>query len=79
MNKYPIISILILALLFPTLALNNGAALLPPLIVSTEALGCDINEVNIRQLMDQIIGMGLEKIGFRYVLIADCWQVRDWQ
>jgi alpha-galactosidase len=78
MTTYPITSILLLTLLYPTLALDNGAALLPPLIVSTEALGCDINEVNIRQLIDQIIGMGLEKIGFRYVLIADCWQVRDW-
>ena len=43
MPIYPKLPILLLAIASNVMALDNGAALLPPLIVSTESLGCDIN------------------------------------
>jgi hypothetical protein len=38
----------LLFLLFSACSLDNGAALLPPLIISTEKMGCQVNEVSAR-------------------------------
>lgn len=66
---------LVLLLISPAWTLDNGAALLPPLVVTTQLLGCNINENSLRNIIDQIIELGLKRAGFDHLLIYDCWQV----
>ena len=35
--------------------------------------GCEINETLIRSTADKILELGLDKLGYRYVNIDDCW------
>lgn len=65
----------LLFLLFSACSLDNGAALLPPLIISTEKMGCQVNEVSARNQIDQMVNTGLVRLGYKYLLIQDCWQV----
>ena len=42
---------------------------------SWNVLGCDLlNEENIKKQTDALISNGLDKLGFKYILIDDCWQ-----
>lgn len=34
---------------------------------------CDINEDKIKVAADKIVELGLDKLGYKYVNIDDCW------
>ncbi|MER6756270.1 ricin-type beta-trefoil lectin domain protein [Micromonospora echinofusca] len=55
-------------------ALNNGVARTPPMGWNTwNTFGCNINETLIRQMADSIVANGLRDLGYRYVVVDDCW------
>lgn len=37
--------------------------------------GCDINETVIKQTADRIVELGLNKKGYVYINVDDCWQI----
>ena len=64
----------ILLLASETLALDNGLGLTPQMgWNSWNKFGCNINENLIKQTADKIVEMGLDKLGYKYVNIDDCW------
>lgn len=68
--------VLLLSILFlVVLTIDNGAALLPPLALSTRNAGCKIDEFMIKNQISQLVSLGLAKLGYKYLLIEDCWQV----
>ena len=56
--------ILLLALVCLAVALDNGAASRPPFVISTQQMGCDINEELVRREIDAMVSSGLTTIGF---------------
>lgn len=62
-------------ILFSVVALDNGAAIFPPLIITTAKLGCQINEVIVKNQLEQMVTSGLVRLGYKYFLLQDCWQV----
>src|SRR4051812_14101785 len=55
-------------------ALNNGGARTPPMgWNSWNTFGCNINEVLIRQQADALVSSGMRDLGYRYVVVDDCW------
>ncbi|MDI6098876.1 ricin-type beta-trefoil lectin domain protein [Actinoplanes sp. NEAU-A12] len=55
-------------------ALDNGVARTPPMgWNSWNAFGCNINETLIRQMADAIVSSGMRDLGYRYVVVDDCW------
>ncbi|GAA1033351.1 ricin-type beta-trefoil lectin domain protein [Virgisporangium ochraceum] len=55
-------------------ALNNGVARTPPMgWNSWNTFGCNINEALIRQQADALVSSGLRDLGYRYVVVDDCW------
>ncbi|MEI7528253.1 MAG: glycoside hydrolase family 27 protein [Elusimicrobiota bacterium] len=60
----------------PASALDDGQALTPPMgWNSWNKFGCDVNETVIRQAADAMADSGMQRAGYRYVLIDDCWQL----
>jgi alpha-galactosidase len=62
------------------LALNNGLGLTPQMgWNSWNKFGCNISEDIIRKTADAIVANGLDKVGYTYVNIDDCWllEARD--
>ncbi|SBT66005.1 alpha-galactosidase [Micromonospora sediminicola] len=58
----------------PARALDNGVARTPPMGWNTwNTFGCNINETLIRQTADAIVANGLRDLGYRYVVVDDCW------
>ncbi|NGM13179.1 glycoside hydrolase family 27 protein [Verrucosispora sioxanthis] len=58
----------------PAQALNNGVARTPPMGWNTwNTFGCNINETLIRQMADAIVNHGLRDLGYKYVVVDDCW------
>ncbi|MEH0974581.1 ricin-type beta-trefoil lectin domain protein [Micromonospora sp. CPCC 205546] len=58
----------------PAQALNNGVARTPPMGWNTwNTFGCSINETLIRQMADSIVTNGLRDLGYKYVVVDDCW------
>ncbi|MEW2380038.1 ricin-type beta-trefoil lectin domain protein [Micromonospora sp. NPDC047812] len=58
----------------PAHALNNGVARTPPMGWNTwNTFGCSINETLIRQMADSIVTNGLRDLGYKYVVVDDCW------
>lgn len=58
----------------PAQALNNGVARTPPMGWNTwNTFGCNIDETLIRQMADSIVANGLRDLGYRYVVVDDCW------
>ncbi|MBO4206996.1 glycoside hydrolase family 27 protein [Micromonospora echinofusca] len=58
----------------PAQALDNGVARTPPMGWNTwNTFGCNINETLIRQMADAIVANGLRDLGYRYVVVDDCW------
>ena len=56
------------------LAIHNGLGLTPPMgWNSWNKFACNINETLIKDTADQIIALGLDKLGYVYVNIDDCW------
>lgn len=55
-------------------ALNNGVARTPPMGWNTwNTFGCNINETLIRQMADTMVTNGMRDLGYRYVVVDDCW------
>jgi alpha-galactosidase len=55
-------------------ALNNGVARTPPMgWNSWNTFGCNINEALIRQQADALVNSGMRDLGYRYVVVDDCW------
>nr|WP_239093721.1 cellulose binding domain-containing protein [Actinoplanes abujensis] len=40
---------------------------------SWNTFGCNINETLIRQMADAIVSSGLSDLGYKYVVVDDCW------
>ncbi|MEV6633615.1 ricin-type beta-trefoil lectin domain protein [Actinoplanes sp. NPDC051470] len=40
---------------------------------SWNTFGCNINETLIRQMADAIVSSGMRDLGYRYVVVDDCW------
>lgn len=58
----------------PAQALDNGVARTPPMGWNTwNTFGCNIDETLIRQTADAIVANGLRDLGYRYVVVDDCW------
>lgn len=38
---------------------------------------CDISEDIIKSNADQIVKLGLDKLGYVYVNVDDCWMLKD--
>ncbi|WBC07783.1 ricin-type beta-trefoil lectin domain protein [Micromonospora sp. WMMA1947] len=58
----------------PARALDNGVARTPPMGWNTwNTFGCNINETLIRQTADAIVANGLRDLGYKYVVVDDCW------
>ena len=38
---------------------------------------CDIDEKLIKQTVDQLVEMGLDKVGYNYVNLDDCWMLEE--
>jgi alpha-galactosidase len=57
-----------------TLAIHNGLGLTPQMGWNTwNKFACGITEDLIKQTADKIVEMGLDKVGYTYVNIDDCW------
>lgn len=55
-------------------ALDNGVARTPPMGWNTwNTFGCNINETLIRQMADTMVTNGMRDLGYRYVVVDDCW------
>ncbi|WP_020524115.1 glycoside hydrolase family 27 protein [Catelliglobosispora koreensis] len=58
----------------PAHALENGVARTPPMGWNTwNTFGCNINEALIRQMADAIVANGMRDLGYKYVVVDDCW------
>jgi len=57
-----------------TLALNNGVGRTPQMgWNSWNKFSCNITESLIKQTADRIVELGLDKLGYNYVNLDDCW------
>lgn len=55
-------------------ALENGVARTPPMgWNSWNTFGCNINDALIRQMADAIVSSGMRDLGYKYVVVDDCW------
>ena len=64
----------VLLLATNTFALNNGIGLTPQMgWNSWNKYACNITEGLIKQTTDKIIALGLDKLGYKYVNLDDCW------
>ncbi|MBP2706254.1 cellulose binding domain-containing protein [Microbispora sp. RL4-1S] len=55
-------------------ALENGVARTPPMgWNSWNTFGCNISETLIKQMADAIVNSGLRDLGYKYVVVDDCW------
>jgi alpha-galactosidase len=58
----------------PAPTLNNGVARTPPMGWNTwNTFGCNIDETLIRQMADALVTTGMRDLGYRYVVVDDCW------
>ena len=73
------LSIIALVALTSTVSsLDNGLGIKPAMGWNTwNKYGCNINQQIIQQNADKIVQLGLDKIGYVYVNIDDCWQLAD--
>ena len=59
-------------------ALDNGVGLVPQMgWNSWNKFGCGISEDLIKATADQVVQMGLDKIGYNHVNLDDCWMQND--
>ena len=65
---------LLIALLGGAAALDNGLGRVPAMGWNTwNKFACDISEDLIKQTADKIVELGLDKVGYKYVNLDDCW------
>jgi alpha-galactosidase len=59
-------------------ALDNGLGMTPQMgWNSWNKFACNVSEALIRQTADRIIELGLDKLGYQYVNIDDCWMLKE--
>ena len=52
----------------------EGLALTPPMgWNSWNKFACNVNEQLIRETADAMVSSGLKGVGYRYIIIDDCW------
>jgi len=75
MQKTPtLVLLLLLGSITGASALDNGLGLTPQMgWNSWNKFACDVNEDVIKQTADAIKKLGLDKLGYNYVNIDDCW------
>ncbi len=57
-------------------AIDNGVGRTPPMGWNGwNYLRCDINQDIVRSTADKIVELGLDKKGYKYINLDDCWQV----
>ena len=44
---------------------------------SWNKFGCDVSETLIKETIDAIVNLGLDKFGYNYVNVDDCWQAQE--
>jgi len=58
--------------------LDNGLGLTPQMGWNTwNTFGCNINETIIMQTADKIVDLGLDKVGYNYLNLDDCWMEKN--
>jgi alpha-galactosidase len=70
--------VVLAALLAAAVAINNGVAKLPPMGWNTWYQSyCDVSEDLIISTIDALKKFGLDKYGYNYVNLDDCWAFKD--
>eukprot|EP00898_Chlorokybus_atmophyticus_P008910 jgi/Chlat1/901/Chrsp107S01326 len=65
----------LLCCVLPAVAIDNGVALTPPMgWNSWNTFRCEVSEDLIKQTANAIVEHGLDKVGWQYVNVDDCWQ-----
>jgi len=77
MKNSILITLLLLIPFLGTMAQKtSGLALTPPMgWNSWNKFGCDINEKLIKEAADAMVSNGMNKAGYEYIVIDDCWQI----
>jgi alpha-galactosidase len=44
---------------------------------SWNTFACDVNEDKLKSAADKVIEFGLDKLGYNYINVDDCWQMVD--
>lgn len=58
----------------PAFGLDNGLAITPPMgYNSWYDVGCALSENKMMQVANRMIELGLDKLGYRYLNLDDCW------
>jgi alpha-galactosidase len=61
-----------------TNALNNGLGLVPQMGWNTwNKFACDISEDLLQKTIDQVVELGLDKLGYNYINLDDCWMQEE--
>lgn len=62
---------------YPSWAWDNGLGLTPPMgWNSWNHFHCDIDETLIQQTAQAMVDLGLDRLGYQYINLDDCWQIR---
>lgn len=73
-RKFAVLLALFGATAVTVLGLNNGVGLTPAMGWNTwNHYGCDINESIIKENARKILDLGLDRLGYKFVNIDDCW------
>ncbi|CDW77703.1 melibiase family protein [Stylonychia lemnae] len=77
-NQKLTLSVAVLLFINQSSCLNNGLGKTPAMGWNTwNKYNCDISEDIIKQNAKKIVDLGLDKIGYVYINIDDCWQLAD--
>ena len=59
-------------------ALDNGLGMVPQMGWNTwNKFGCDIAEDTIETAIEQVVALGLDKLGYNYINLDDCWMKEE--
>jgi len=73
-NILPISTTIFALMSSSSIALENNIGKTPQMGWNTwNKFACSINETLIRESADKIVELGLDKLGYKYVNIDDCW------
>ena len=69
----------VIALLSKNVApLDNGLGKVPQMGWNTwNKFACGISEDLIKETADQLVQMGLDKLGYKYINLDDCWMQEE--
>ncbi len=57
-------------------AIDNGVGLTPPMGWNAwNFLRCSISEEKVKKTVDKMVELGLDKKGYQYINLDDCWQI----